>query len=220
MFDGLGAQHEHAARGHGVHGVEDQIFDGAMQQGGVSLNDRKIFLEMQFGSDRRTADGAELSFKKFYDVARDVVEIHGREFGLRHFREITEAADDGFQIVDFAEHDAGGFPENFVELRGILFAGALQIFDRSLQREQRILEFMREAAGEFAPGGDAFDLHELFALLDELAGHLIKGFGELGDFVAAMNIDAGAPIAVGNFARGGDEFLHRAGDARGAPPAE
>ncbi len=139
---------------------------------------------------------------------------------MRHFGEIAEAADDGFQVIDFTEHDAGGLAEDFVELGGILFAGALQIFDRGLQREQRVFEFMREAAGQFAPGGDAFDLHEFFALLDQLAGHLIKGFGELGDFVAAVHIDAGAPITVGDFARGGHEFLHRAGDAGGAPPAE
>src|ERR1700722_2617630 len=79
---------------------------------------------------------------------------------------------------------------------------------------------MREAAGEFAPGGDAFDLHEFFALLDELAGHLVKGFGKLGDFVVAMNLDTATPVAVGDFTRGGDEFLHRSGYPRGAPPAE
>ena len=89
-----------------------------------------------------------------------------------------------------------------------------------LQREERIFEFVREAAGDFAPGSDAFGLHQALALLDELLGHLIEGFGELADFVVAANLHARAPIAFRDFVRAFGQLLHRARDARGAPPAE
>ena len=63
MLDGLGAQHQHAARRHGVHGVQDKVFDGAMKESGIGLNNRQIFFEVQFRRNRRAAHGTELRFR-------------------------------------------------------------------------------------------------------------------------------------------------------------
>ncbi len=110
-------------------------------------------------------------FEKLEDAAHDVVQVHWPQLRLRHFREIAEAADDLLQIVDFREQDAGGFAKHFLELLRILLLGALQILDRRLQREKRILQFMRQPARDFPPRGHAFRLHQPFALLAQLLRH-------------------------------------------------
>ncbi len=64
--------------------------------------------------------------------------------------------------------------------------GANQIFNGELQREEWILEFVGESAGEFAPCGDALALDELFALRGELFGHVVKAAREHAHFVVAV----------------------------------
>ena len=79
---------------------------------------------------------------------------------------------------------------------------------------------MGEAAGQFAPCGDAFGLHQALALLGELARHFVEGLGELADFIARVNGDARFPAAGGHFARARGKLLDRARDARRNPPAQ
>ncbi len=58
---------------------------------------------------------------------------------------------------------------------GLRSAGALQIFDRGLQWEERVFQLVRQAAGEFAPGGHALGLHQALALFAQLRGHMVEG---------------------------------------------
>ena len=137
-----------------------------------------------------------------------------------HLGEIAEAADDGVEIGEFGFQRGGGFAENFLKLLGAKLAGALEIFDGDLQREKRVAQFVSQAAGEFAPGGDAFGLHKLFFLRGEGAGHVVESAGKLADFVAALHIDVGVPAAGGDVARAIGKLFDGASDAAGNPPAD
>ncbi len=162
------AQHQHAARRHGIHRVQHQIFDRPMQQRRVGLNHRQILFQMKFGRDRRTPHRAELRFEKLHDAANHVVQVHRSQFRLRHFCEIAEAADDLLQILDFRKQYArstrGTLPQT---VRDLLFC-ALEVLDRGLQRKKRILQLVRQPPRQFPPGRHALGLHQSFALLAQL----------------------------------------------------
>src|ERR1039458_5000551 len=83
--------------------------------------------------------------------------------------------------AQFGEQRGGALAEDFVELAGMRGARALQVLDGDLQREQGILQLVREAAGELAPGGHALGLHQAVALLQQLAGHLVESGGQRAD---------------------------------------
>ena len=55
-----------------------------------------------------------------------------------------------------------------------LFPRAHQVLHRELQREQRILEFVRQAASQFAPGRDSFGLHQSLFLREQFVVMRLK----------------------------------------------
>ena len=114
----------------------------------------------------------------------------------------------------------GGLAKDLLELLGALLPGALEILDRGLQREERILQLVRQAPRQFAPRGHALGLHQLLALLGQLRGHAIERARKLADFVAPANVHARAPIPFRHFARPFGQFAHRARHARRAPPTQ
>lgn len=89
-----------------------------------------------------------------------------------------------------------------------------------LEGEERVFQLVSEAAGKFAPCGDALGLDEAIALLDQLAGHPIEGGGELADLIARGDRDMRVPIAASDRAHTGDEFGNGPGDAGRGPPAQ
>ncbi len=135
----------------------------------------------------------------------------GSSIRRRHACEIAEPADDGFELRQFREQRRGALSKNLVELRRIALARALQIFDGDLQREKRILQFMRQTAGQFTPGGDAFGLNRALALCDQLLGHLVEGAREVADFIAGGRFHAHGPISAGDGTR-----AHRPASQRAA----
>ena len=160
----------------------------------------------------------QLSLVQLENLADNVVDVHRLELRLRHFGEVAEAPDNGLQVAEFSQQGRGALAKHFVEFGGI--ARAQQVFHRDLQREERILELVRQAAGKFAPGGDALGLHGAVALFDQLVGHGIERFGELADFVARGNFDVRVPIAGGDFPRGFGQTFDGLRDARRHPAAE
>src|SRR6185437_1529756 len=128
-------QREFAATGHRVDGVEDKVANGAMKQNAVGLNERKFFIELQLGGDFWLAGCDEARFKKAGDATDHFVYVQRVQFGARHFREITEATDNRFQVVNFGEKRFRGFAKDLIEIRGVLRACTLKILNRDLQRE-------------------------------------------------------------------------------------
>ena len=144
----------------------------------------------------------------------------GFKFRRRHLGKIAEAADDRLQIFQLGAQRGRGLEKDFVKLLGVLLARALQIFHGQLEREERIFQFVREPPRQFAPRGDAFGLHQAFALLGKLARHFVERLGKLADFIARMNLDARLPAPCGDFAGARGKLLDRARDARRNPPAQ
>ena len=149
-----------------------------------------------------------------------LVEIHRLHLGRRHLGEIAEPADDLFQFGQFRQQRGGAFAENFVELLGVALARPLHVFDRDLQREQRVLQLVRQPPRQLAPRRHALRLHQALALLHQLVRHAVESARQLPDLVAAGDFHGGAPVAGGHPARAFRQPLHRPRDARRGPPAQ
>ena len=103
-----------------------------------------------------------------------------------------------FRLRQFGEQRGGAFAEDLVELFRVPVPRALHVLHGDLQREKRILQFVRQAAGQFAPCGHALGLHQPLALLHQLVRHAIEGPGQLADLVGGCGIDGRSPIAGGD----------------------
>src|SRR4029077_12873566 len=192
------AKAESAAGGHGVQSIQDEILERAMEQVGIGIDFGQRFIEEIFGGDGRLADGIELRFKQANDVAQGFVDVDAAELRSGHLGKIAEAANDAVEISELGFERGCSFAKNFLKLLGTKLAGALEILDGDLQGEERIAQFVSKPASQFAPGRDAFGLHELLFLRGEGARHVIEGAGELADFVVALNIDVRVPMAGGD----------------------
>ena len=101
------------------------------------------------------------------------------------------------------------------------FARAHQILDRQLQREERILEFVRQAPGQFAPRGHALALHQPLALAGELLGHVVEAARQHAHLVAARRSGTRASqLPLGHFFGRARQLLDGPRDARRNPQAE
>src|SRR5579885_985629 len=152
--------------------------------------------------------GLQLSLEQLARAFHQLVQIDGLKFGRRHAGEITEASDDAAQVGQFGQQRGGALAEHFVELLGMLIAGALEIFHGDLEGEERVLELVGQAAGEFAPGRYALRLNQAIALFGKLPGHLVEGFGQSADLVAGADVHAGAPVPSGHLAGPGGQGAH------------
>ena len=55
--------------------------------------------------------------------------------------------------------------------------GAQQVLHGDLQWKQRVLELVRQAAGEFAPSRHPLCLHQALLLIEQLPRHLVERVG-------------------------------------------
>ena len=85
---------------------------------------------------------------------------------------------------------------------------------------KRILQFVRQAARQFAPRRDALGLNGAVALFQQLLCHAIEGARQFSDFVLRQDLDAGGQIAAGDGARALGQPFHGPGDPLGGPPAQ
>src|SRR5690348_5890695 len=129
------------------------------------------------------------------DAPEEFVDIDTLEDGLGHAGELAKASDNGLEVGDLGEKRGRAFLEDFFEHLRAVFARADEVFDGELKREERVLELVGEAAGEFAPGGDALSLNQAFFLFEQVGGHAIEGLGEVADFVGGSDVYVGVEIA-------------------------
>ena len=141
----------------GFGGVVDQIDDHAAQQAAVGANGREIFGERSLERDAIEAAGEDLD--GFVD---DGVGVGGRELGGGEAHELRELVDQGGERGDFAFDQAGALlneAREFGIARGGDFGGIAAIEEArkalrgKLNRRERILDFVGDAAGDFLPGG-------------------------------------------------------------------
>src|SRR5262249_59365852 len=86
-------------------------------------------------------------------------------------------------------------------------AGVLpvELLHRELDRRQRILDLVREAARDLLPGADLLEVLDLALLRRQLADHVVEGAAEIGELAAAAVGDAGPEVALGDAPGGGDQ---------------
>jgi hypothetical protein len=148
------------------------------------------------------------------------LKIHGLHFRRRHFGEIAEAADNLLQIRELRQQRRRPFAKDFVELLGVFVARPLHVLHGDLQREQRILQLVRQPPRQFAPRRHALGLHQALALFHQFVSHAIESARQLPDLVFAGHFHGGAPVAGGHPAGAFRQPLHRPRDARRGPPAQ
>ena len=99
--------------------------------------------------------------------------------------------------------------EDLLELLRRQRSGPPEVVDRETQREERILQLVREPPRQLPPCGDAFGLDQPFALLDQLSGHVVERLRQLADLSGAVHAShANAPVARGDLPRGIGNLLH------------
>src|ERR1700681_3619570 len=118
-----------------------------MEEDWVGVDFRKRLGEEIFRGDGGLANHVKLRFEQADDIAEGLVDVHAREYGSLHFRKVAKAPDDGIQIGELDLQRCRRFVENFQKLFGVELLRALQIFDGDLQGEQRVAQFVGEAAG-------------------------------------------------------------------------
>jgi hypothetical protein len=90
--------------------------------------------------------------------------------------------------MDFFEHGAGGLVEILVERPVASRAQAPERFDRRSYWRKRILDLVRNAAGDFAPRGYTIRRSEPVARRFEIEKHRVEGVRELCDFTGAADL--------------------------------
>ena len=99
----------------GVRGLADSPLPrkGAVR---VSGDNGAVRVELHLALDLCSSRLLELSLKKMYHPANEVVHLHRLQLRLRHLGKFAESSDDAFQIGDFCQQGSGTLAEDFVEL--------------------------------------------------------------------------------------------------------
>ncbi len=161
----------------------------------------------------------QLRLKDSQHGADNVVDLGRLALRLRHSGELAEAADDRFQIADFGQQRRGSLVEDLLEQFGSFLLCADQVLDRDLQREQRVLQFVRQTARQFPPRSHALGLHGALFLLEQVFGHAIERGSEFAQFVARLDIDLRGEISGSDSPGCLGQGFDGARDARGKPQA-
>ena len=110
--------------------------------------------------------------------------------------------------------------KNFLELLRTLLPRPHQVLHRQLQGEQWILEFVRQAPRQFAPGRDPLGLHQAFPLLEKFSRHTIEGFGQGSQFVGRIHGNTRVPVSRRHLPRRLRQLFNRSRDPGRGPSAE
>ncbi len=181
---------------HRVHRVQHQVRQSAVQQVGVGSDCTETLVQLQLAIDRRAPRRLQLRLEQLRHPAQEFIHLHRLQLRMRHLRKLAEAANDCFQVRNLSQQSAGAFAEHFIELLRALRPRAHQIFDRKLQREQRILQLVRQSPRQFAPGRHSLRLHQAFFLRQQFRSHAIERLGQLREFIAAVNLHLACPICL------------------------
>jgi two-component system nitrogen regulation sensor histidine kinase NtrY len=128
-----------------------------------------------------------------------IVRVFGPEHRLGEAREAGEFIDHLPEVADLADDGAGKLVEQFAVLLDLLAVTPLQALSGELDRGQRILDFVRDAAGDVGPRGlPLADISQQLAGLvaSDLSSGIIqyaKG-GELLTLAVKVSSDTRGPV--------------------------
>src|SRR5664280_205452 len=155
-----GADHQRAACGHCVFGIQEQIEKNLLQLSRVPVNRRQFRLQLGLHLDAR---GLELMIEQGQRVLYDAIQVHIAEFGARGTREVQQA------VNDF--RSAEGLARDLVQQAGLLLV-AVDLLGQHLRigrdNSQRSVDLVRDSGCEQAYGGELLRLRELRFQLDPL----------------------------------------------------
>src|ERR1022692_1117691 len=135
-----GADHQRAARGHCVFGIQEQIEKNLLQLSRVPVNRRQLWLQIGLHFDAR---GLELMIEQGQRVLYDAIQVHIAEFGARGTREVQQT------VHDF--RSAKGLARDLVQQAGLLLV-AVDLLGQHLcvggDDSQRSVDFVRDSGCE------------------------------------------------------------------------
>ncbi len=214
---------QRAAVGHRVHGIQHQIRERAVQQLriGIERHRRIGDVNCKSESSRRSCawlDGSlrkaqrtrsTTSFASIRSSSGFGILLKSLKRPMIVFRFAISVASVAVLSRKTSSNSAAG-----------RFARTHQILDRELQREERILELVRQPARQFAPCGHALALHQAVALARQLLRHVIEAARQHAHLVAPALRHAHIPIAAGHLLGRMRQLLDGPRDARRNPEAE
>src|SRR5580700_7032194 len=157
--------------------VVNEIDEDAAQQVGVGANRGEVIGEDGFYDDAVEAAGENA--KSFVD---ECVGVGGKELGAGEAHELGKFVDQIGKGGDFLFDEAGTFLDETSEFgigggrRGGIFAAAFEEAREALRGElnggERIFDFVRDATGDFLPGGEFLRAQDF--------GEVVKDHNETG----------------------------------------
>ena len=158
------AQSERAAFGMASMALSTRFESARCSKSGSAAIGVKILVQFELAADRRASRRLQLRLKQLRHTSQKFVHLHRLQLRMRHLRKLAEAPDDRFQVRNLRQQGARTLAEDFVELFRALLPRPHQILHRELQREQRILQLVRQPPRQFAPRRHALGLHQSFFL--------------------------------------------------------
>ena len=171
-FDGFGSGRgggdEEAAQGailHGFGGVVDEIDDDALDLVGIEAQGRKLGSEI-----KADVDVVEASGEDGESVVDDVVEIGRTRLGGGEARELGELIDESAEGFDFLRDELGAFANDTGLVgrgSGSAIEHAAEAFGGEGDGGEGVLDLVRDAAGDFVPGGGFLGAEEFAGVFED-----------------------------------------------------
>ena len=126
------------------------VGEALRDQAAIELRRHRALGDVGFDIDLGIADAHQE-----HRLAHGVGDVLADDDGLRHAGEVGELVDHALDVVDLAHDRVGALLEDAAVLGDHLAVFAAQPFGRKLDRRQRVLDLMRDAAGDVGPGRGA-----------------------------------------------------------------
>ncbi|OPZ59304.1 MAG: hypothetical protein BWY87_01074 [Deltaproteobacteria bacterium ADurb.Bin510] len=146
---------------HGVGGVFQEVADGAAQLRAVEVEPGQVVGRL----DHEVDLGVGLTIEH-HAVADHLVQIVGHQVRAGHLGKGREFVDQVLHLVDLADDHAGALVEDLGVLKLVQVAPA-QALGRQLDRRQRVLDLVGDAARHLAPGRHALHLLQLGQVVED-----------------------------------------------------
>ena len=132
-------------------------------------------------------------------LAHAIGQVVTRRAGFRHPRKRGKFVDHTFDVVDLADDGVGALVENGLAFEDVPAVPALEPLGRELDRGQRILDFVRDAAGDVGPRRRALRGDEIADVVEgddarPIVPSRISGDPNVENAFAAVPQDSGLPL--------------------------
>ena len=142
-------------------GVLDDVAERLGHQPAVERAHQRLGAEVALEGDVGAAD-----LDQERRLAQRLAQIHHLHLRLRHAGEGRELVDHAADIADLADDGVGALVEDLAVLGDDLAVAAADALGGELDRGQRVLDLVGDAARHVGPGRGALRLHEIGDVVD------------------------------------------------------